>query len=170
MKRPVHVFDAESGIVVGEIHAQYIPRVSNEDKSLLIGTSATQASRTECGTTMPNVSQSSDHQTTLMDGKTASCSTQVEQNGTCCTKNRTVKIRGLETIDTEISILSTEILEPQVQESKSEREVENEYFTKHPLMRLFLCGACCSSKKRKIKKTEKRGLMQRMRRIFHRNN
>ncbi|XP_061194784.1 uncharacterized protein LOC133202942 [Saccostrea echinata] len=160
MERLVHIFDAKSGIVVGEIHAQYLPREWDEDnRPLAISTAETQSSRTECATTIPQELQSSDSQTTMSDGKTAACST----------KNRTMNIFGLEIIDTEISLLSTEIIESHIQESKSDTDVESNYLTRHPLMRLFVCGACCCSKKRKTKDTEKVGLLQRIRKIFRRN-
>ncbi|XP_062588842.1 uncharacterized protein LOC134250491 [Saccostrea cucullata] len=168
MKRLVHIYDAKTGIVVGEIHAQY-PQLEQNGP----------LNRAEFGSTVLKVSKTVDLKTTTTDGETASCSTDGSKTVACniisgtttsSIENRTKKIRGLEIIDTEISILSTEIAGPDIQESKNqETDAENEYFTKHPLMRLFLCGACSCTKKGKSKGTEKRGLFQRIRKFFHRN-
>ncbi|XP_062603715.1 uncharacterized protein LOC134265513 [Saccostrea cucullata] len=173
MKRLTHISDAKTGFVVGEIHAQCIPQESDKRNR--------QPRRTECSITVSKELQSLYPQITLLDGTpvrysinsgaTATCSTNSGTIGTFSTNNRTRKICGLEIIDQEISILSTEpeqLIAPDIQESKNEEtDAENEYFTKHPLMRLFLCGACCS-KKRKTKTTEKVGLFRRIRKIFHR--
>ncbi|XP_062600396.1 uncharacterized protein LOC134262035 [Saccostrea cucullata] len=132
MKRLTPIFDAKSGIVIGEIHAHG----SDEDYRTASGTAETRTSGTNSGTKVPKGSQSSNvagnSNTTTRDGNIPTCSSE----------NRTNNIFGLEVIDTEITLLSTEVIECQAHKSKSESDLENDYFTRHPLMRLFLCGAC----------------------------
>ncbi|XP_062575424.1 uncharacterized protein LOC134237334 [Saccostrea cucullata] len=57
MKRLTPIFDAKSGIVIGEIHAQYLPRVLDKDDRTAINTAETHTSGTNTSAKEPNESQ-----------------------------------------------------------------------------------------------------------------
>ncbi|XP_062606828.1 uncharacterized protein LOC134268582 [Saccostrea cucullata] len=74
MKRLVHIYDAKTGIVVGEIHAQCIRESDERDR---------QPWRTEFDATVSKDLQNSYPQTTLLDGTPVRCSTNSGTTATC---------------------------------------------------------------------------------------
>ncbi|XP_061174891.1 cysteine-rich, acidic integral membrane protein-like [Saccostrea echinata] len=173
----VYIYDERTGLDIGEIHAQYIPCILKEERrnpQSFAVTTNTQDSKSGSAAAHRIIKNSKDDKYSLeAKGGTATSVFPLKTN--IPWKN------GMEIIDSEISFLSSEIIdleEPHSKGTKSKTDflrILSEPDEDAPIVtngrssfwQLFLCGSSCLSKKKSRKKESE--IIQRIRQFFRGN-
>ncbi|XP_061170017.1 putative uncharacterized protein DDB_G0282133 [Saccostrea echinata] len=182
-QKPVYIYDERSGLEIVEVHAQYLLCDSNKDQN-------TSIQPTHSADMYPQSSGSDTEKQEIIkisNEEEKTCLVDLTQAASVAPLKTHISQRnGLVVMDSEICLLSTEIIYPEEFQHKnpnlkdSESIADDEDFTEHtasvsnkrsPFWRVFLCGSCCSSvnKKENPIHREKIGILNRIRKFFRRN-